>query len=848
MNKTDWNTWLEELGSELYNSPNAYRSELPQLADLEQYGKLYRSSYKLNGEHRPKRKDKTIILQAAPLVVIEHGDRPQNLITYLEQNSRQDFITIVTRLAGYVGMELPKGDFDSEAWKQKIIQRGLKTAIQDYYTWCLANADGAEVKEVRKYLKSRFSDEETKAMGLGYLPSVDTLQQYLVGTLNYTQGEIKPLLDMMGAERAGKYYGYIGSSHHITIPIYKAGVLDNWIYRHHNQPEATSVKYQYPKGLEKADVLAYIPRNLDNAPDLVLVEGQLDALHLQAAGFKNVVATGGNNISPEQVKDAVKRGCKSLTLLYDADPTSSDTEVNYNHRCRATKVIRETLAELGRKDIRINVADLPQPDPAQKVDPDTYLAENGTEALKELLRYAKRSWHYELEHLAAKYQGKELSQLELDTFTDAVLDIYSHIASPLEQNQYRNIVGQLMQGVEASTLDKMLEQHLAKAKAEEAQKKAAEMLRQASQLLLQGKTAEAQELQAAAAVQATAADGEVEYQRLQHPITREQIIAELEQMPDVVHTGLHLGGTDEEHEILLPAGALSILAAPTSHGKTTMLVSMAVNAAKADPTKKYYLFSYEEALAQITIKALSCWAGLELSGGNRRTIQTYLTTGKWYGYSDKPELLASYQEQEKDFFKVLEEGRLHINYTDAYTETLCSNIRRLAADGSLGAVFIDYVQYLELASSQRNYRRDEEISKICRMLKDVAVDTGTPIVLGAQFNRQVTDPTKLALSNIGEGGDIERKAAYVLGFWNNDMPMQNQSNIDKQLLTKLTKGNTYDSEHPNKNRSITAMVLKNRSGLGAKAGANGLLGFNGNIGSIGDAVEPSTETTDPWNL
>lgn len=133
------------------------------------------------------------------------------------------------------------------------------------------------------------------------------------------------------------------------------------------------------------------------------------------------------------------------------------------------------------------------------------------------------------------------------------------------------------------------------------------------------------------------------------------------------------------------------------------------------------------------------------------------------------------------------------------------------------------------------------------MLKDTAVDTGTPIVLAAQFNRQATDPTKLALQNIGEGGDIERKAAYCLGFFNNDMPILNTDKINQQELQKLTRGAVYDAEHPNKNKSITAIVLKNRSGIGAKAGTTGLLAFDGNIGTVGNYQTTDNTDNDNWN-
>lgn len=177
-------------------------------------------------------------------------------------------------------------------------------------------------------------------------------------------------------------------------------------------------------------------------------------------------------------------------------------------------------------------------------------------------------------------------------------------------------------------------------------------------------------------------------------------------------------------------------------------------------------------------------------------------------------------------------------------ENLCTSIRKLADTGRLGGVFIDYVQYIELASGQRNYQRHEEISKICRMLKDAAVETGTPIILAAQFNRDVADPSTVSITNLGEGGDIERKAAYCLGFWNNDMPYQQGKSHkpNTEEIRILTKGNLYDPEQKKKNKSIYAVVLKNRSGVGVKAGTTGLLSFDGNIGTIGNYTDSTPQT------
>lgn len=827
--QTDWTQWLGQLGSELYDHPTAYQSLLPELADLQQRGREYRSSYKLNGEkrHRP---DKTVILKAAPLVLIEHGEPAQNLVTYLMGRDNTTFKETATKMAELVDMELPQGD-GWQDWQERQQQKLMLETVQDYYSWCLQNAKPAAVLD---YLHSRFTPEQVIRMGLGYIPSKQQLVDYLQNK-GYGNEQVQQFADSLPYA--------VDSSHHITIPIYRAGSIYSFIYRHHNQQGTGKDKYKYHTGVVLKDMLQYIPSKLKE-PELVVVEGQLDCIHLLEQGIKNVVSTGTNSISSEQVADAIQRGCRSFTLLYDADPTDQDPDKNQKHRSKAVATIADTAKKLGLADVvRVYVADLPQPDTTQKVDPSDYITQFGAAAVQELIDNAQRGWQYELNHIASKLYGQQLTPKQLDSFNAAVLDIYDRIAAPIEQREYKNYLAQLYNGVDEATIVTMLDEHQARTTKETAQRDAAQMLEQAGRLMRDGQTEKALELQDKAAATLAGLEAEQEYNKLTHRTTKAEIVAGLQKMPEAVATGLYLGEHRQENEILLPAGALSILAAPTSHGKTTMLVAMAVHAARTNPYKEYYLLSYEEAAEPIVLKAVSCYAGIELSGSNRRTLQHYYTTGSWqYAYLDSTDRQQEYQRKEKEFFDLLEQGRLHLHYTDMVCETLCTNIRKLAASGRLGGVFIDYVQYLELANSTRNYRRDEEISKICRMLKDAAVDTGTPIILAAQFNRQATDPTKLALQNIGEGGDIERKAAYCLGFFNNDMPILNTDKVNSNDLQKLTRGAIYDPEHPNKNKSVTAVVLKNRSGIGAKAGTTGLLAFDGNIGTVGNYTQQADNT------
>ena len=104
-------------------------------------------------------------------------------------------------------------------------------------------------------------------------------------------------------------------------------------------------------------------------------------------------------------------------------------------------------------------------------------------------------------------------------------------------------------------------------------------------------------------------------------------------------------------------------------------------------------------------------------------------------------------------------------------------------------------------------------------LKDLAVETGLPIILGAQFNREVVNPLRIHATKIGEAGDIERIANVIVGFWNTNF----KSNATDSEIKEIGNMGAYE---PN---SMYAILLKNRGG---KAGLEEIFEFNGNTGKI----------------
>jgi len=219
----------------------------------------------------------------------------------------------------------------------------------------------------------------------------------------------------------------------------------------------------------------------------------------------------------------------------------------------------------------------------------------------------------------------------------------------------------------------------------------------------------------------------------------------------------------------------------------------------------------------------------EISLNNRRSIESYFREGNC-DHINKA-CREQFLSDKTTFFENLAiTGKLNVFYSAMPAEQLSQAIKYLRKNrDDIGAVFIDYMQLLSLVDTKR-LNRQEQLKHICLLLKDCAVETGLPLIIGAQFNRQVTCEADLSPTYISEAGDIERIASLILGFWNrNFLGFSREGN-------KTKKGETIDSPRP----EIYAEIFKGRK-IGN--GHNTILKFHGNMGlisnTISDTLSPS---------
>ena len=792
-NMKDWIKY--ELYPTLYESID---TALPE-HNFKRYSGGWRSKTYLDGSLHKDRADKTVVTKKAPGWILEQGGDTLSLVDYVMRRDGVIFIQAVKTLAKVVGLQLPKGDFDQESYQRYKDQATLLEDCNSYFIYCLENSTGAN--EVRAYLSSRgYSDENIKAMELGYIPDQEKLFKYLL-----TKGYSQSLIDEVIRLKKG-----IGNSHKLTIPYRSGGSVKGFKFR--TIGDATP-KYLNSTGLDKIGGFFNL-LGIKGDKDIVIVEGELDSLSATARGVENIVATGGSSISSDQVKDAIRRGAKSFTLCFDTEPGKEEkTAKDLN------SAIEVILGEGVNRVYTVILPDLGE----GKTDPDRLIKESGVGAFKEAIIGALPYYEYKLQEILNKYgkieEERGLQPKDIDSLLDEVVETASQIPDATDRDRYKKLFISLPaikeMGISEESLSITVDR-LTSTKDKEAQAKDFKrLLSEATQLQDKGETDKALDLLDNKVKEVKLKGRATEFSSLMKPIKEQEIKDRQINKPESVNSGYTIGGED----LLLPSGAISILTAPTSHGKTTFLINMALNVATASPDKETYLFSYEEDGDSILINALNTYLDEDLSSNNRRTLKTYFATGSTeYIRSQSREGFTA--SKDKFFKELIETRRLNINYSNYNSDTLIEAIRYLHKHAKPGAIFIDYIQLLNLPEGKyKTYSRQEEIKEICIALKDVAVETGLPIILGAQFNREVVNQLKLHATKIGEAGDIERIANLIVGFWNNNF----------EPIAEKVDAKELDNKGANAPDTIYAKILKQRGG---KVGLEEILTFNGNTGKI----------------
>ncbi|MCC6859358.1 MAG: DNA primase [Bryobacterales bacterium] len=275
----------------------------------------------------------------------EYSDPDTRLRAAIHQMHELAERTFQANLAGPAGSES----------RGYLARRGVSPEMIQQFA--LGYADGSGQTLVRLFEKQGFSAEQMEASGLvrrrdsgGFY---DYFRNRLMFPIHNESG--KPIAFGARALAAGDEPKYINSP---ETPIYRKSYV---LYNLHRAKEAARKNGR-----------------------VVLVEGYMDVVGVFAAGVKEVVASCGTALRPQQVQ-SIRRHCSNIIVNFDPDAAGASA---------AERHIQLLLEE----GMHVRVVDL-----EDGLDPDEYCRQHGAETYRARLDQAKNYFYWLADRARTKF-------------------------------------------------------------------------------------------------------------------------------------------------------------------------------------------------------------------------------------------------------------------------------------------------------------------------------------------------------------------------------------------------------------------------------------------------------------
>ena len=323
----------------------------------------------------------------------EQGDW-DNSISFVDMYMRDRGLTTmfevykdVSRELG-LAMPLPGDKEVVDAIEKKDRRGALMDTLVDYFCWNLEHNKSPKASATRTYLKKSrgLSIKEASRLCLGFVPGWEKVTRYITIDKHFRKEELDEVCGVVNAEN----YTAVGKTHVLSIPYECGGVVKGFLFRRIDDTKP-GPKYLANADLDRGSVFFNIKADRD-PKDIVVVEGEMDALKATAEGIDNVVAIGGSEIAGErrrQVEDALRRGVKKITLCLDLDPRKDSEEPNFEGRHAHLMKCVHTIKDVDPSFEEIYIASFDTPS-----DPDEFIRKNGVEAFRKMIVDAVPYWEY----------------------------------------------------------------------------------------------------------------------------------------------------------------------------------------------------------------------------------------------------------------------------------------------------------------------------------------------------------------------------------------------------------------------------------------------------------------------
>ncbi|TGE32567.1 DNA primase [Desulfosporosinus sp. Sb-LF] len=349
-----------------------------------------------------------------------------NMFSFLMKLENWSFLESVQNLAYRCGVQLPEKELSSREREESRLRR----RSEQIHEWAASYFNNLllmlpEGEPGRLYFEKRGMDLETiKSFRLGYAPERwDGLLVYMQerGVQPQELAEAGLALERGTPGKGGQYYDRFRNRVLFSIldrrnhPIAFGGrVLDDSLPKYLNSPETHFFnKGHHLYGMHRAH------QGIREQGYALLVEGYMDVIALQNAGFPNAVASLGTALTRDQAK-VLKRYTQRVVLLYDSD------EAGIQAALRGGEILRDA-------GMRVDILTL-----IGSKDPDEYLKTHGVEefnkALKQALTYVEFKYRI-LVREAPPQSIPEKAELVIKLAPDIL-----KVISPVEREGYERFL------------------------------------------------------------------------------------------------------------------------------------------------------------------------------------------------------------------------------------------------------------------------------------------------------------------------------------------------------------------------------------------------------------------------
>lgn len=361
------------------------------------------SRFKTDGTLPKVRNNEKTVIYPGDLKFREQGDW-NNGVSIVDALIRIEGLANVFEfdrfIAARFGLDMPRADSQEvkQAAARNIRRKELLDELLSYFIWNLNYNSSAKAAKTRSYLKNvrNFTPEGIDYFQFGFVPAWEKVVSYITCQKHYSKEDLDAVCQVYNDD--GKTM--VGKTHVLAIPYECGGVLKGFLFRRVEGSEQP--KYIANTGLDRKSAFFNIRHQ---AEDILIVEGEMDALTATAAGIPDAVAIGGSEVTGErrrQIEDAFRRGVRRITLCFDLDSVKDCPDVpNFAARHEHLMKTIHTIKDVDPSFENIFIANFDSVS-----DPDEYVNRYGSAAFLELVAGAVPYWEYAYRYYSSLANGE----------------------------------------------------------------------------------------------------------------------------------------------------------------------------------------------------------------------------------------------------------------------------------------------------------------------------------------------------------------------------------------------------------------------------------------------------------